>query len=203
MPTETAHRTDAYPPRQKFTVDAFEKIATMGLLGNGKYELIDGDIIAPMPVKIPHAYVIMLLTFALARLAGEEHILANFSLWVDKHNLPEPDLAVTTRPVADLLAGGGYVKPDEVRLVIEVSASTLSGDLDTKAKLYAGANLPEYWAMDVENRRLIIHRDPAPTGYKTVTKHNETETIAPLFAPSAALLVSALLPVQTKGDAKP
>ena len=195
MPTKTADSPAAVLPRWKCTVDAFEKIATLGLLEGGKYELIEGDIVSQMPVKIPHAYVIMLLTFALARLAGQDHVLANFSLWLDKHNLPEPDLAVTTRPVADLLLGSGYVQPSDVRLVVEVSASTLDTDLDTKAKLYAAANLPEYWAMDVKNRRLISHRDPTSSGYQMITSHEADGMATPLFAPETSLLVSDLLPV--------
>ena len=189
--------------RWQCTVDAYEKLSDMGFLSDGRYELLNGDIVARMPIKIPHAYLIMLLTFALARVAGEEYVLANFSLWIDERNLPAPDLAVTVRPVAELLSREDYVQPSDVRLVVEVSAATLRADLTTKAGLYAQAGIPEYWALDVENRRLFVHRDPGATdGYLTVSTHLPGEAIAPLFAPTAALAVASLFPPQTNAPVR-
>ncbi len=86
-------------------------------------------------------------------------------------------------------------------LVVEVSDSTLFLDTTTKAKLYATANVPEYWVIDINNRQLIVFREPSPlptglgaTAYRTHLKFGPTDKVAPLASPAAFILVSELLP---------
>ena len=45
-------------------------------------------------------------------------------------------------------------------LAVEVSATSLYTGLKIKAGLYVRAGIPEYWALDVESRRLFVHRYP-------------------------------------------
>ena len=50
-------------------------------------------------------------------------------------------------------------------LVVEVAQSSLRVDLGFKAPLYASAGIPEYWVLDLDYDRLIVHRDPCGDGY--------------------------------------
>jgi Uma2 family endonuclease len=69
---------------------------------------------------------------------------------------PQPDFAlVKAKP--DAYRDAHPVAKD-VLLVIEVSDSTLRFDLDVKARLYATQGIPEYWVIDLVNRRLVRHR---------------------------------------------
>jgi Uma2 family endonuclease len=86
------------------------------------------------------------------------------------------------------------VPATNVRLVIEVSDATLSRDLTTKAVLYAGAAIPEYWVVDLIGRRLLIHGMPGSNGYAQVTEYHDTETAVPLFDSMAAFAVADILP---------
>ena len=53
------------------------------------------------------------------------------------------------------------LKPDEVFLVVEVAeAPSLRTDLGVKAALYARFGVPEYWVIDVNAPRLVVHRYP-------------------------------------------
>lgn len=79
-------------------------------------------------------------------------------------------------------------------MVVEVSDTTIAFDLTTKARLYARAGIPEYWVLDITNRRLIVHRDPQPGGYSNVDAYNEHEAVAPLAAPSNPLTISTAFP---------
>jgi hypothetical protein len=61
--------------------------------------------------------------------------------------------------------------------------------------------VPEYWVLDLVNRRLIVHTDPiadgeAPRGvrYASVISHDEAATVAPRAVPAAITTVAALLP---------
>jgi Uma2 family endonuclease len=73
---------------------------------------------------------------------------------------PEPDLVVrerdTPRPY----------HPSSAALVIEVEVSSLSVDLAVKAPLYASAGIAEYWVLDLDGQRAIVHREPSPEGYR-------------------------------------
>ena len=52
--------------------------------------------------------------------------------------------------------------PATALLAVEVAVTSLDYDTTTKAKLYATAGIPEYWVLDLEGKRLIVFRGPAP-----------------------------------------
>ena len=47
---------------------------------------------------------------------------------------------------------------------VEVATTTLDFDLGVKADLYAGAGVPEYWVVDVNENRVLMHANPRPDG---------------------------------------
>jgi len=59
-----------------------------------------------------------------------------------------------------------------------------------KARLYGRAGIVEYWVLDLTGRRLIVHREPQPGGYRSVTAYCESERVAPLASPRSELLVA-------------
>ena len=67
---------------------------------------------------------------------------------------PEPDLVVRERDTPK------PYHPSSAVLVIEVAASSLPVDLAVKAPLYASAGIAEYWVLDLDGRRAIVHREP-------------------------------------------
>jgi Uma2 family endonuclease len=73
---------------------------------------------------------------------------------------PEPDLFVFERD-----APRPY-HPGTAALVIEVSVSSITRDLRVKPGPYAAAGVAEYWVVDVDARRVIVHRRPGPDGYE-------------------------------------
>lgn len=105
---------------------------------------------------------------------------------------PEPDIIVLTRDTVEF-KGTTNPSPADLRVVIEVSVMTLAFDLTTKAQLYARAGIQDYWILDVEGRRMIVHRLPSQGRYESVIAYNEDEPVAPLDAPIAKLRVVDLL----------
>jgi hypothetical protein len=86
-------------------------------------------------------------------------------------------------------------------LVVEVSDTTLFYDTTTKAELYATAGIEDYWVVDLENRQLLLFRDPValPSGlgapaYRTHLTLGPSDIVAPLHAPTALITVAAVLP---------
>lgn len=72
--------------------------------------------------------------------------------------------------------------------------SSVQFDLTVKASLYASANVPEYWVLDIPGRSLVVHRDPAGGQYRSVTRLGEAQTVSPQALPGRLVAVSALLP---------
>ena len=77
-------------------------------------------------------------------------------------------------------------------LVAEVSGAMLGFDRTARARLYARAGIAEYWVLDLSGRRLIVHREPAADGYRTITAYGEDERVATLAAPMRDVRVAEL-----------
>ena len=60
-----------------------------------------------------------------------------------------------------------------------------------KASVYARANVPEYWLLDVPDRRLYAYTDPSPDGYRTVRIHTDLDAVEIAGTP---LKIAELLP---------
>ena len=104
-------------------------------------------------------------------------------------NEPEPDISVLIRA----LDFSTHPRPEELRLVAEVSGSSLVFDLTTKARLYAQSGIVEYWVLDLAGRRLIVHREPVDGRYQSVVAFGEEEQLATLAVPERYVRVGDLL----------
>jgi Uma2 family endonuclease len=105
---------------------------------------------------------------------------------------PEPDLAVLAQPC--LVYEDANPGPSDVRLIVEVSDTTLAFDLGTKARLYARAGIEEYWVVDVVGRRIVVHRAPHNGVYGDVASCRAGESIEPLSAPGRRFSVDDAFP---------
>jgi len=47
--------------------------------------------------------------------------------------------------------------------------------------------------IDVEGRRIVVHTEPVSGTYSRIMEYNDTESIAPAFAPTETTPVAALL----------
>ncbi|MBV8847089.1 MAG: Uma2 family endonuclease, partial [Bryobacterales bacterium] len=84
-------------------------------------------------------------------------------------------------------------KPNDLVLIVEVADTTLEFDIQIKAPLYARAGIPEYWILDLKGRRLIVHRNPSGSVYRSVVAFSGQERVAPLAAPDREIAVADLL----------
>jgi Uma2 family endonuclease len=82
-----------------------------------------------------------------------------------------------------------------------VADASLAYDTGAKCAEYATAGIADYWVLDVTNRQLHVFRDPVPlpaglgtTAYRSHATLSPADSVAPLAAPAASVLVSDLLP---------
>jgi Uma2 family endonuclease len=168
-------------PRKKWTVCEIEELMSKGWYPGDGYELIDGELIdKKMGKNNPHVLAALWMHQWLVGIFGFLRVHKEDPVNVNERNEPEPDLTVLRAPLQEL---GRKPQPQDALLVIEVAASSLRFDLSTKADLYARAGIPDYWVLDIENRRMIVHREPASGKYNSVVAYSEGESVAPLAAP--------------------
>jgi Uma2 family endonuclease len=139
------------PGKYRLRIEDYLTLDASGAFAGARTELVEGEVIVMSPQYRPHGMVKMelydQLRDALRAVGSPLRPVIEFSLTIDGHSLPEPDIMLTSEPM-----GEGAVPLASVALVIEVAGPTLASDLSTKARLYAAAGIPEYWVADVEGK---------------------------------------------------
>ena len=157
---------------RKFSVDEYNQMIASGILDDeDKVELLEGQVVLKMPRDPKHDSAIQGLTDRLRGYLppgwGQRCQLA-ITL---SESQPEPDVAVVRGTHRDYESHHPF--PSEVGLVVEVANSSLQRDTQDKTRVYATDAIPEYWVVDVVNRRLEVYSAPAGGAY---TAHR---TLAP------------------------
>jgi Uma2 family endonuclease len=179
------------PPRKHWSRAECDALENADLLNGERLELIEGELISKMGKKRPHTITLTLVVAWLNRVFGPEFV--NWETPMDvapednPTSEPQPDAIVLRRPHWEYRTSNPGAA--DLRLLVEVSDSSLGFDLTKKARLYARAEIAEYWVFDLTARRLIVHRDPRGGQYQSVMAYGEQEVVAPLAAPDAALTV--------------
>jgi Uma2 family endonuclease len=130
LPLNTSH----LPVR--LTVDDYLLLDRAGAFADyAKTELIEGEILYVNAQHRPHARIksrfFRVLSERLDAIGGMEAIVEG-AIGIPPHSSPEPDIVVTDDP-----EGAGLIPLESVRLVIEVSDTTINFDTVRKLELYA------------------------------------------------------------------
>lgn len=175
-----------------FCVDEMLDLADKGWWRDEDVELVSGTVMVRESARPPHAGQVNRLAQFFHRLVGEEAIVSTQNpVLLSEDSLPVPDLALLA-PRGDFYTGA-HPEADDVWLIIEVADTSRRYDLDTKARLYAHAGLPEYWVVDLPARTLHIHRSPTPDGYDHLVRTSSRDIIVPVELPEVSVAVEAVL----------
>jgi Uma2 family endonuclease len=189
---------ETYPNRYRWTVEACYRLRDLGFL-DGRFEVLDGEVVEKMGRKPPHRMAIVLLAEWLASVFGARLVQTEGPVALEQpdsvYSEPEPDVAVTREPTTAY--SQRHPGPDDVELVVEVSDTTLRTDLLVKARLYARAGIPEYWALDLNSRCLHVHRDPSDGEYRSIEVLGEHDSVSPAGRPESSLRIDSLLAPQS------
>ena len=198
MPTivaESPNRVDSFDvPRKVWTRAECAAFEATGLWDQQKLELIEGELIDKMSKKRPHTNAQAYFQMWLSQVFGGEYINVETTIDVAPEDNPSsepvPDAIVLNRPTGQIDLDNP--QPADLRLVVEVSDTSLRFDLGAKARLYARAGIPDYWVLDVNGRKLIVHRRPEGGRYQSIEAYGEQESVAPLAAPGSELKVASV-----------
>jgi Uma2 family endonuclease len=179
--------------RWRFTVDEYHRMAKAGILHeDDRVELIEGEIVEIPPIGPGHASSVDELNLVFVEALGRTAVVrVQNPVRLDKHNEPEPDIAIVRRR-----PGGyqrGHPEPSDILLIVEVGATSVALDRRVKLPLYARCGVPEVWLVDLRRGTIRVYRDPSPTGYRTARTVRRGERLAPLAFPDCALAVADIL----------
>jgi Uma2 family endonuclease len=181
-----------HPPRREWTRAEREQLEAMGLLNGDRWELIEGELLRKMPKNRPHVRALAMLTEWLMSIFGGRFVNTEAPIDVSPEDnptsQPEPDLIVLRPDYPDL--EDAAPRSEDLLLVVEFSDSTLEFDTTVKAELYARAVIREYWVLDLQGRRLIVHRSPAAGRYTEVVAYSGSERVSLLARPEARFEVA-------------
>jgi Uma2 family endonuclease len=180
-------------PRKLWTRKEYRHLIEIGILEDGKVELVNGEIWQKMGQGRRHTATVTWILNALGKVFGLLRLQTQSSLPVSEYGDPEPDVAVLMQSL-DKYIDEEKLTLDNMLLVVEASDSTLRADLTGKVRQYGNAGIPEYWVVDIPNRLLHVFREPTETGYASETLLTPEDEVRPLAAPDAAVRVADLLP---------
>jgi Uma2 family endonuclease len=187
------------PTLKRWTVSEYHRMSELGLLdADGRTELIDGQILLMTAKGTPHTTTLRLLASLFDDLFNDDLsvcIITQDPIQLDDFSEPEPDLVIVRGAILDYTEHHPY--PEDIHLVVEIADSTLKQDTEVKDKLYAKAEISEYWVVDIKNRQVNIFRNPTSTGYANHLILKEPNKFSPLAFPQISIELTSILPPVT------
>lgn len=151
--------------RKIFSVEEYHKMAEIGIFTpEDRVELIHGEIIRMSPIKSVHASVVDFLNEELITWLRKKAIIRiQNPVTLSDISEPEPDLVVTH--YQNHRYKKAHPTPKDIILVIEVADSSLNYDREVKLPLYAEAEIPEYWIINLVDKQVEVYQKPVKQQY--------------------------------------
>ena len=166
----------------------YDQLVALGIFDGERIELINGALRQMSPIGPPHTSTVDLLTELLVlALVGRARVRVQGSFAASELSQPEPDFCI--------LPFGDYhsAHPSKAHLIIEGADSSLRYHRAEKAQLYAASGVPEYWIVNLVDRVVEVHREPAAGGYRQVTTTPRGARLRLLAFPDVELAVDDFL----------
>ena len=187
------------PVLHRWTCHEYQRLIDHGFLDEDEpIELLDGLLLVKEPQSSPHRTAVLLVAKAVERAFGVGWFVQTQSpIVLDDRSEPEPDVCVIRGSPRDYVDS----HPTRPALIVEVAQSGLRIARGRRAAAYARAGIGDYWIVNLVDRVLEVHREPARPGparrhwgYAAVETLGAEAAVVPLAAPSARVYVADLLP---------
>jgi Uma2 family endonuclease len=166
----------------------YDKLVELGVFENEKIELLDGVLVPMSPIGPPHSSAVQKVTeLLLPALLGRATVRSQNPFAALEHSEPEPDIVVAPRADYDT------AHPSDAYLIIEVSESSLKQDRGVKRRIYAECGVPEYWIVNLVDRRIEVHTDPEGGAYRSVAMFEHGQSITLVRFPDVHVSVADIL----------
>lgn len=153
------------------TVAQYLRMVEAGDFEDRHVELLEGVVVEMAPQGEGHWSLVTGLGSELAWRLGEAfarryRVGQQGPLTASDLSRPEPDVVVIDR---ERFPGGTPVRSSP--LVVEVADTSHRRDLVHKPRIYARAEVEQYWVVDLRERVVVVHRRPVGDLYEDVSRH--------------------------------
>jgi hypothetical protein len=183
----------------KFSVARYQKMIETGILtSEDKVELLENYVVLKMPRNPAHDGTIQFVSETLPPALPRSWRLRSQSTVVLSDSQPEPDFAAVRGDSRTYFTR--HPTAADVGLLIEVADSSLLRDQRDKTRIYARANIPIYWIINLVDRRVEVYAQPsgpiAVPAYQSFQTYQPGDSIPLVLdgATVASIPVTDLLP---------
>lgn len=158
LPAAVPNQTPAWR-FHRFTLEQYQAMIDAGVFtAEDRCELLEGWIIDKTTHNPPHDGCILAAQTLLLAILPPDWVLRIQSVLSLTQSAPEPDLLIARGPPRRYFKS--HPTPNETGLLIEVADSTLDMDREFKALVYARAEVPVYWIINLIDSRVEVFTEP-------------------------------------------
>lgn len=185
---------------KRVTVEEYEEMARLGVLDDPQVELINGFMVRKMTKGPDHNSTLEIIEQLIRDMLPKGwYVRDEKPIRLPTYDEPEPDLAIARGKPSDYRRR--HPGPDDVAMVVEVSASSLRLDRGDKLRAYGRGGIAHYWIVNLVDRRIEAYRDPGPDGYGASTTYDRS-SVAPVLIDGVELGRIAVGDVLADDDAE-
>ncbi len=163
----------------RFSVEDYHRLNDAGLLDDDyKMELLEGYLVQKMNQRPIHSATVEIIDDTIRPLLRQEWKLRVQLPITTETSEPEPDLAVVSGSARSRLTQ--HPQPGQIAMVVEVAETSLERDRE-KRRIYARAEIPVYWIINLVDFCVEVYTDPdkshTPPCYNTQRNYSRREQI--------------------------
>jgi Uma2 family endonuclease len=180
----------------RWTREEYERMATAAFFPpESRVELVEGVVYNMAPQSGAHTTGVHLMAEALRSAFPSCYLRIQSPLALGSRSEPEPDLAIVEGSPRDYR----QAHPSTALLVVEVADQSLLHDRGRKLPIYAEAQIPEAWILNLRKRVIEVYREPVNGSYRVRMVLRAGDSISPVVLPESTrpeitLSVADLLP---------
>ena len=147
----------------KWSVAQYHQMIEAQILNDQSVELLAGEIVEMSPESPLHYNTAKRgVRYLEELLKGKAEVRFNGAITLADSE-PEPDIAIVKLPESRYDEHHPY--PEDIYWLVEVANTSLQKDLELKKSIYAAANIPEYWVLDLAIKKIHVFRNPQGNDY--------------------------------------
>jgi Uma2 family endonuclease len=175
-------------PLRRMKRSEYELLVSNGCFEDERVELLFGLVVPLAPISPWHAEATMrMFRFLCERIkSNRANIRAQVPFAALGDSEPQPDVFVC--PAGDY----SRAHPERALLVVEVASASLKRDR-AKRRIYARAEVDEYWIVNQEDDCVEVYTDARDGEWTAITIGRRGDTLWPLAFPDIPIAVADLL----------
>lgn len=176
-----------------FTADEYHRMSEAGiLLEDDRVELIDGEILKMSPIGSRHVGCVNRLNAFLSSRVGRFTIVSvQNPIRLNDYSEPQPD--ITLLNPRDDFYSRSLPATGDVLLIIEVADTSVEYDRNVKLSVYARAEIPEVWIVDLPGDGVEVNSKPVNGSYQSSKRAKRGELLTPKRIPDLKIRVEDIL----------